>query len=200
MWSQYTIQDHFVVIQLLTHLHTANRNGDKTRPCRTPQLTLKSARTSKFYTTEHSNEPYHKSKIRVKARGSCLLISLVIRPDISTLSNALLAPKNAQYTTVKIRLIELGFRDGVRIRVSSEIFQSTRVDLMESIPSLLLNQCISSFCGVSRHSLVQVDRYYPLMKLLVHIGQLHFLGRTRNRSISAASFSIVLYPIQRVCI
>jgi len=49
MWSQYTIQDHFVVIQLLSRPHKQHTETE----IKPHQLTLKGALTSKFHCHQH---------------------------------------------------------------------------------------------------------------------------------------------------
>ena len=68
----------------LSHLHKQQT------PCLTPQLTLKGTLTSKFHTTAHCKEPYHETKIRIKAGGAFLLIRY------QDLIKCLLASKIAQ--------------------------------------------------------------------------------------------------------
>ena len=49
-------------------------------PCRTPQFTSNGVPTKEFHITEQCIELYHDTRIRIRAKGTRLLINLAMSP------------------------------------------------------------------------------------------------------------------------
>jgi len=144
----------------------ANKNGDKTPPCRTPHRTWTPTPIVIFHITAHHESLYQLYRMDIKWYGNFFSISLTISPWVSTLSNALLASRKAQWTLLPLFVKYL--TDSTKVNrawlqllfllkpncsgslIRNSLYSPSRTD-SNNLEILVLKWCLGTYLGCSDH-------------------------------------------------